>query len=119
MHQYKKLKVWQKSMSLSLMVYDITKDFPKEEKYGLTQQIRRSAVSVPSNIAEGAGRISVKEFKYFLRVSYGSICELDTQLMIASKLGFINKEDYYLLIKQLNEIQKMTYSLSNSKSINM
>jgi len=116
MHQYKKLKVWQKAMNLSFMVYGITKAFPNEEKYGLTQQIRRSAVSIPSNIAEGAGRMSEKEFKYFLRVSYGSACELDTQLMIANKMGFVNNEDYNLLLNELYEIQKMTYSFYNSQS---
>ena len=117
MHQYKKLKIWQKAMNLSLLAYNMTKAFPSEEKYGLSQQIRRAAVSIPSNIAEGAGRITEKEFKYFLRVSYGSSCELETQLIIASEMGYITKKDFNIIANKIYEIQKMTYSFYNSQSM--
>ncbi|MEN8223719.1 MAG: four helix bundle protein [Bacteroidota bacterium] len=113
MHQYKKLTVWQKAMNLSIEVYKVTRKFPTEEKFGLTQQIRRSAVSIPSNIAEGSGRRSEKEFKYFLSVAYGSACELETQLIIANRNGFLLNNDFKYLSKEIFEIQKMTYKISN------
>ncbi len=114
MHQYKKLKVWQKALNLSIETYKITQEFPGEEKFGLTQQIRRSAVSIPSNIAEGSGRQSEKEFKYFLNVSYGSACELETQLIIAQKNGYLDLETFKTLSKKNFEIQKMTYAIFKS-----
>lgn len=83
MHQYKKLDVWKKSIELAVEIYAYTKNFPSEEKFGLTSQIRRSVISIPSNIAEGAGRKSNKEFCQFLNIVYGSSCELDTQLLIS------------------------------------
>lgn len=86
MHNLKELKVWNKAIELATEVYQITADFPKEEKYGLTAQIGRSAVSVPSNIAEGAGRNSNKEFNHFLGISNGSSYELQTQLIISRNL---------------------------------
>jgi len=114
MHQYKKLKIWQKAVMLSVNVYELTKSFPGDEKFGLTQQIRRSAVSIPSNIAEGAGRLTDKEFKYFMRVAYGSACELETQLLIADKLDYLNKKDYLILSEDIFEVQKMTYKFYES-----
>lgn len=114
MHQFKELSVWQKAVDLATVVYSHTKNFPSEEKYGLTSQIRRSVVSISSNIAEGAGRKSKKEFKYFLNIAYGSGSELETQLLIARNLDFINNENYEALSEMIIEIQKMIYSLSNS-----
>ena len=87
-NSYRDLVVWQKSMELTKKIYTITKDFPKEEVYGLTSQIRRSAVSIPSNIAEGKGRNSDKEFVRFLQISLGSLYELQTQFELA--LSFNN-----------------------------
>lgn len=86
---FRELVVWQRSIQLAAMIYRVTREFPKEETYGLTSQIRRSAVSVPSNIAEGQGRLSTGEFRQFLGVARGSNCELQTQLEIARvlKLG--------------------------------
>lgn len=114
MHQFKELKVWQKSVELATDVYNSTKNFPSEEKFGLTSQIRRSVVSISSNIAEGAGRKSKKEFKLFLNYAYGSCSELETQLIISKNLGFINEGTIAQLSDSINEIQKMIYSLTNS-----
>jgi four helix bundle protein len=86
---HKDLDVWKAAMELAKLVYLITSKFPKEELYGLTQQIRRSAVSIPSNIAEGAARNSRKEFIQFLHISLGSLAELETQLLLSEKLGFL------------------------------
>ena len=116
MHQFKELSVWNKAVDLATDVYSYTKNFPSEEKYGLTSQIRRSVVSISSNIAEGAGRKSKKEFKHFLNIAYGSGSELETQLLIARNLGFMNNENYEALSEMITEIQKMIYSLSNSLS---
>lgn len=112
MHNLKELKIWNKAIELATEVYQITADFPKEEKYGLTAQIRRSAVSVPSNIAEGAGRNSNKEFNHFLGISNGSSYELQTQLIISRNLDLIDARVDQVL-DQIDQIQKMTFSLQN------
>src|SRR3989344_8848923 len=87
---HKDLLVWQKSMSFVVEVYETTKNFPKEEIYGLTNQLRRAAVSIPSNIAEGFNRGSQKEKAQFLRIAYGSTSEIETQLLISRNLGFVS-----------------------------
>ena len=92
---HKDLDVWKKSMDLVEGVYRLTKSFPDSEKYGLTNQMRRCAVSIPSNIAEGAGRNSKKEFKQFLYISLGSISELETQLIISSKLNYLKNKTLF------------------------
>ena len=107
MSGHKDLNAWKKSMQLVLDVYSLTSEFPKEEIYGLTSQIRRSAVSIPSNIAEGAARNSQKEFSHFLYVALGSLAELETQLIIAQNLSYIQKFDH----ESLNEIRKMINGL--------
>jgi len=89
MTTYRDLIAWQKSMELVEVVYTLSKEFPKEELYGLTSQIRRAAVSVPSNIAEGHGRGTPAEFAHFLSIAYGSLRELETQLIIAQRLKYI------------------------------
>ena len=91
MLSYKELEVWQKSIDLTTKIYEVTKSFPNEEKYSLTSQIRRCTVSIPSNIAEGWGRGGRKEYIPFLYISRGSVTELETQLLIALKLDFIEK----------------------------
>jgi len=111
MHNYKELSVWEKSVSLATEVYKSTRKFPKEELYGITSQIRRCAVSISSNIAEGAGRKSKKEFSRFLCIANGSAYELETQLIIAFKLSYLSKKEYDNLIISITEIQKMLYSL--------
>ncbi len=111
MHKYKDLKVWQKAVELTKLIYEITKVFPTEEKFGLTNQIRRASVSIPSNIAEGAGRNSDKEFIQFIAIATGSCYELETQLIIAIELKYIdNIDDDFKLI---DEIQKMLFTFSN------
>lgn len=88
------MDVWKEGIELAVKVYEIVQKFPKEERYGLVEQIKRSAVSIPSNIAEGAARNSKKEFMQFLSISLGSISELETQLIIADKLGFLSDSCY-------------------------
>lgn len=97
-------------MELTTIVYRVTSNFPKEEKYGLISQIRRCAVSIPSNIAEGAGRNSNKEFSYFLAIANGSSYELQTQLIISKHLNHITNEELQPILDKLDEIQKMNYS---------
>lgn len=104
MNNYKELKVWQKSVDLAVRIYEITHGFPKEEQYGLTSQIRRCAVSIPSNLAEGSGRNTKADFNNFFGISYGSSCELDTQLIIANRAGCLEDSDFDLLNKNLVEI---------------
>lgn len=108
---YKELIVWQKSVELVSKVYEITRLFPEEEKYGLTSQIRRSAVSIPSNIAEGYGRGSSKTYLQFLSIARGSLFELETQFRIARKLNFISVNDDIEII--ISEISRMLNALIN------
>lgn len=115
MNQYKNLKVWQKAVALATEVYRVTGSFPKEETYGLTSQIRRSVVSIASNIAEGAGRGYDKEFSQFLNIAYGSACELETQLIIARNLNYLSEPEFKAFEKDLEEIQKMIYGLKVSQ----
>ncbi len=111
MSSHTKLVVWQKSVDLVEFVYKITREFPDEEKFGLVSQMRRCAVSIPSNIAEGQGRKTNGEFGYFLRIAYGSSSELETQLLIASRLGFLTKENYDSVIVNLEDVRKMLNGL--------
>jgi len=90
---HRDLLVWQEAMALAKSVYARTASFPKEEQYGLTAQMRRAAVSVPSNIAEGAGRLSDKEFHQFLMIARGSLSELETQALLAHEFGFLENEE--------------------------
>ncbi len=103
------LDVWKKSIELVKDIYEVSKFFPKEEIYGLTSQIRRAAVSIPSNIAEGASRQSNKEFIQFLYIALGSSSEVETQLIIAKELSFIKDTEY--ILKQIKEIKKMINGL--------
>lgn len=111
MKTYRELIVWQKSMSLVLSIYGETKFFPKEEVYGLTSQIRRSAVSVPSNIAEGYGRSHSFDYVRFLQIASGSLYEFQTQLEISLQLGYITKEKYDGINSLGVEVEKMLSSL--------
>lgn len=104
---FRDLIVWQKSFELSLAVYRVTDSFPREDLYGLTSQMRRSSVSIPSNIAEGRHRGGRKEFRQFLQVAFGSGAELETQLEIAKELGRIDSDDYQKLSDLLTEVMKM------------
>lgn len=116
MHRYQNLKVWQKAMDLTESVFLLTKDFPDEERFGLSSQIRRSAVSVPSNIAEGAGRNSNPDFIRFLNIANGSLNELETQILIGQRLNYLSLSQVEAVLPLVSEIQKMNYALSQKLS---
>ncbi len=111
---HKDLLVWKKSIDLVEQIYKITKQFPKEELYGITNQMRRCAVSIPANIAEGSGRKNKAEFIQFLHIALGSASELETHLIISQRLGFLSINSYDEIMNALNEIIKMTCGLINS-----
>lgn len=108
MATHKDLAVWQLAMNFVVEIYEITSQYPDEEKYGLVSQIRRSAVSIPSNIAEGAGRNSNKQYLQFLYIALGSIAEIETQLIIAKRLSFYTKDDQ---LEKLSVIRSKTINL--------
>ena len=108
---HKKLDVWKLSMDLVTHVYRATEEFPKEERYSLTDQIRRAAVSIPSNIAEGAARQTRKEFTNYLHMAQGSLSELDTLLEIAKRLEYVRLNDWNTLDKEMERIDKMLTGL--------
>ncbi|MFN5706237.1 MAG: four helix bundle protein [bacterium] len=114
MNKYKDLIIWKKSMELAKVVYTITDKFPSDERYGIVNQMRRAAVSIASNIAEGAGRESNKEFNYFLSVSNGSSYELQTQLIISADINLVNPEKLNKANELIDEIQKMNFALRKS-----
>ncbi|WP_425389665.1 four helix bundle protein [Ekhidna sp.] len=111
MHNFKELHVWQKGIDMAQNIYELTSTFPSEEKFGIVSQMRRSSVSVPSNVAEGAGRKTDKDFSNFLSMSLGSQFELETQLIISKRVGFISDEQLAKESLELIELQKMTRSL--------
>src|SRR5438128_2266553 len=112
MRPHQKLEVWIKALELVTDVYKDTESFPKEERYGLTSQIRRAAVSIPANIAEGAGRYSSKEFAHFLSNAQGSASELETELIISNRLGYLDETSFSQLIAQLERIGRLITGLS-------
>jgi len=111
---HKKLDVWQAAMKVAQMVYKITTKFPKDEKFGLVSQMRRAAISIPCNIAEGAARRGKREFRNFLSMSQGSLSELDTQLELTILLGYLRVEELRELWDQLLRIDKMLSGLIRS-----
>lgn len=115
MHNFKELKVWQNARKFVKEVYISTADFPDEEKYGLISQMRRSAVSIPSNIAEGSGRGTDKDFGHFLNIALGSAYELQTLIFLSFDINLIKEEKMNELNSPLGEIQKMIYGLIKSK----
>jgi len=116
METHKDLLVWQKSIAFVTAIYNLTKSFPKEELYCIVSQIRRAAVSIPSNMAEGCARRNTREYIQFLYVSLGSAAELETQLIISSNLGYINEKDNQNILKNLEEIIRMITGLIKSLS---
>ncbi len=112
MRPHHKLEAWSKAVELVTDVYRSTERFPKEERYGLTSQIRRAAISIPANIAEGAGRRSKKEFVHFLSNSQGSASELETELIIANRLGYLDETSFAQLVSQLERIGRLITGLS-------
>jgi four helix bundle protein len=113
MHNYKELKVWQKSIDLTVKTYKLSVQFPDSERFNLISQVRRCSVSIPSNIAEGAGRNSKNEFAHFLGISSVSSYELETQMIVAQRLGYMNEKELLDVNTDIIEIQKMIYSLQN------
>ena len=116
MTTHKDLNVWKKSMNLVILIYRLTGQFPKEELFGLSSQMRRAAVSIPSNFAEGHGRSSDKELIRFLFISLGSASELETQILLSNKLDFLNEEGFNQLNELNNEIIRMLVALIRSKN---
>lgn len=110
---YKELIVWQKAMDLAIEVYRLSKSFPREETYALTGQIRRSVISIPSNIAEEQARNSTAEFKNFLSIAQGSLAETETQLILAIRLNYLKETDAQLAISLREEVSKMLTSLKS------
>jgi four helix bundle protein len=113
---YQDLEVWKLSVEFVKEIFLITEKFPPREIYGLTNQIRRAAVSIPSNIAEGQGRNSSKEFRQFLAIALGSLAEIETQLIIGRKINFLGIEEAEPLLSTIDRIRKMTKALSKSIS---
>jgi len=116
-HSYRDLLVWQKSMALVKAIYRVTRSFPKDEVYGLSPQMRRAAVSIPCNVAEGQGRMSKREFKQFLALSRGSVLELETQVQIAADLGFLSSENTKRLIGNTEELLRMLNGVMKSLAL--
>ncbi|CAM3569380.1 four helix bundle protein [Sphingobacterium prati] len=114
MHKFQELKVWQKAMDMSVSIYRCTENLPNTEKFGLISQIRRSTISICSNIAEGAGRNTKGEFIQFLGIANGSAYELQTQIELAYRLTFLTKEIKDGLVAEIEEIEKMLYNLMKS-----
>ena len=109
MHNYLELKIWQRSRELVKLIYQLTGSFPDSQKYGLISQMQRAAISIPSNIAEGAGRNTSKDFARFLDIANGSAFELETQLFLSNDLGYADTNQVKNIISELKEIQKMIF----------
>jgi len=111
---FRELIVWQKALDLVEEIYKASKSFPNDELYGLTSQIRRAVVSIPSNIAEGQGRDSTREFRRHLSIAYGSLCEVQTQIIIAQRLIYLKEEQVIRLLSMTDEVARLINGLSNS-----
>ncbi|HVT90849.1 MAG TPA: four helix bundle protein [Tepidisphaeraceae bacterium] len=111
---YRDLLVWQKAMDLCEAIYRWTRGFPKEELYGLTQQLRRAGISIPSNIAEGQGRGSDKEWNRYLNIAYGSLREVETQILIAARLGYLDAANTEALLNVAGEVGRLINGLRRS-----
>ncbi|UUV21350.1 four helix bundle protein [Paenimyroides aestuarii] len=114
MNYFKELKVWQKAIELVTETYLVTKEFPKDELFGLVSQIRRCVISIPSNIAEGCGRKTNKDFSNFLGVALGSSFEFETQIIISKNIGYLTNEQFILLESEIQHIQNMIIKLQSS-----
>ncbi len=110
MHKFKQLEIWKQSKLFCSQIYLVTVSFPDEERFGLTTQLRRASVSIPSNIAEGSSRKSNKDFARFLEIAIGSAYEIETQLLISHDLGFISDDNLNPLISKIDVITKMIYN---------
>lgn len=112
MHNYKNLKIWHEAMDLATEIYSLTKLFPEQERYSLTNQIQRAAVSIPSNIAEGTSRSSQKEFKHYLTISMGSAFEVTTQVELSFRLGYINEQERNRILNSNELLQRKIQAFS-------
>ena len=110
MHNFRKLDIWVDSVDLADMVYSLTDTFPRTEVYGIVSQMQRAAVSVPSNIAEGCGKDSSLDFARFLAIALGSLYELETQVEIAYRRGYLSEENYYSAINKIESLQKRVFN---------
>lgn len=117
MHNYNNLQIWQQAMDLVEEIYKLTASFPIEEKFGLVSQMTRAAVSIPSNIAEGAGRNSDKDFAHFISIAIGSLYELNTQIVLSERLGYINQSLSQELQKKLDNLQRKSVSFKSKLNI--
>jgi len=111
---YKELKVWQKAYQLCLQIYRISKGFPKEEVFGITSQIRRASLSIPSNVAEGYGRRSRSGYIRFLNIAYGSLCELETQVLLSGDLNYLKGREFNEVQAAVLEVERMLMALIKS-----
>jgi four helix bundle protein len=110
-NSYRDLLVWQKGMELVKVIYSVSRTFPGDEKFGLTSQLRRSCISVPSNIAEGQARKSTQEFIHFLSIAKGSLAEVDTQVLLAFEFNYLNQDEYDEIANHIDELQRMLFRL--------
>ena len=117
MRDFRELKVWQKAHRMTLDVYEVTKDFPREERYGLTSQLRRSSSSIPANIAEGCGKTSVSELGRYLQVAMGSSSELEYHLLLARDLKLLNTETHDRLSNEVSEVRRMLLAFARQLKI--
>ena len=116
MHNYKELEVWRRSYRFALLVYRGTRDWPTEERFGLVSQLRRAAVSIPSNIAEGSSQATTKGFGRYLRTAFGSAAEIDTQLRLATDLGYLRTDLADDLLAEADGIKRMLFSLLHNQT---
>ncbi len=116
-HSYRDLRVWQQAMDVAAEVYRMTENFPRRETFGLTQQVRRAVISVASNIAEGQGRTSPREFRYFLGLARGSLLEAETQLLLSCKLGYVAQPAVTAMLKHSGAVHGMLNRLMDSLRI--
>jgi four helix bundle protein len=114
MRPHQRLDLWKRSMDFVVAIYRVTEQFPKEEKFGLTSQLRRAAVSVGANVAEGAAKTSTKDFRRYLSNSQGSTSEIETELLIALRLNYLDEADFLILTKDLDDVGRMITGLSRS-----
>ena len=116
---HKKLDLWNAGMDLAVTVYQVTDSFPREERYGLINQVRRAVVSIPSNVAEGAGRQTKKEFISYLHMAQGSLSELDTHLELAKRLGYLAQDNWVIIDRRMERIDKMLSGLIRHQKRNI
>jgi len=116
MKNFRNMKVWEKAHKLTIETYKVTKNYPKDELYGITSQMRRSSASIPTNIAEGCGRLTDPDFARFLTIAMGNAKELEYQFILSKDLEYINQKDYEILDSNVNEIKKMLVGLHKALS---